>query len=83
MIERKAVEQEKALLVGVIQPGMTVAVIHEHLDELELLANTAGAQVMGRVTQAVSKINPATFVGKRKAKQVINQAMELGVSLIL
>ena len=83
MIERKAVEQEKALLVGVIQPGMTAAVIHEHLDELELLANTAGAEVMGRVTQAVSRINPATFIGKGKAKQLINQATELGVKLIL
>ena len=83
MIERKAVEQEKALLVGVIQPGMTAAVIQEHLDELELLANTAGAEVLGRVTQAVSRINPATFIGKGKAKQLINQAMELGVKLIL
>ena len=83
MIERKAVEQEKALLVGVIQPGMTAAVIQEHLDELELLANTAGAEVMGRVTQAVSRINPATFIGKGKAKQLINQATELGVKLIL
>ena len=83
MIDRKAVEQEKALLVGVIQPGMTAAVIQEHLDELELLANTAGAEVMGRVTQAVSRINPATFIGKGKAKQLINQATELGVKLIL
>ena len=67
------IEREKALLVGVIQPGMTAAVIHEHLDELELLANTAGAEVMGRVTQAVSRINPATFIGKGKAKQLINR----------
>ena len=28
MIERKAVEQEKALLVGVIQPGMTTAPVY-------------------------------------------------------
>ena len=40
MIDRNSVEQEKALLVGVIQPGMTEALIHEHLDELELLADT-------------------------------------------
>mgnify|MGYP001178454953 CR=1 FL=1 len=83
MIEREQVEQEKALLVGVIQLGMTEALIHEHLDELELLAETAGAEVMGRITQRVSRINPSTFIGKGKADQLIKQAKELGVKLIL
>ena len=83
MIEKQAVDREKALLIGVIRPGMTENIIHEHLDELELLADTAGAEVVGRVTQKVSRINAATFLGKGKAKQVIDQAAALGVSLIL
>lgn len=83
MIDRNSVEQEKALLVGVIQPGMTEALIHEHLDELELLADTAGAEVVGRITQRVSKINAATFIGKGKADELLSQAEELGVKLIL
>ncbi|MBL50374.1 MAG: GTPase HflX [Candidatus Marinimicrobia bacterium] len=82
MINREQVEQERALLVGVVQPGMTDEIIHEHLDELELLANTAGAQIEGRITQRISKINPATFIGRGKADQIINQAKELGVKLI-
>jgi len=83
MIERNNVGQEKALLVGVIQPGMTESQIHEHLDELELLAETAGAKIAGRITQRVSKINPATFIGKGKAEELLNQAKELGVKLIV
>ena len=83
MIERNNVGQEKALLVGVIQPGMTESLIHEHLDELELLAETAGAKIAGRITQRVSKINPATFIGKGKAEELLNQAKELDVRLIV
>ncbi|MBT3608169.1 MAG: GTPase HflX, partial [Candidatus Marinimicrobia bacterium] len=83
MIERNNVGQEKALLVGVIQPGMTESQIHEHLDELELLAETAGAKIAGRITQRVSKINPATFIGKGKAEELLNQAKELNVKLIV
>ena len=83
MIERDNVEKEKALLVGAIQQGMTEAIIHEHLDELELLADTAGAEVVGRITQRVSKINAATFIGKGKADELLSQAEELGVKLIL
>ena len=83
MIERNNVDQEKALLVGVIQPGTTESQIHEHLDELELLAETAGAKIADRITQRVSKINPATFIGKGKAEELLNQAKELDVKLIL
>ncbi len=83
MIESNDVNQEKALLVGVIQPGTTESQIHEHLDELELLAETAGAKIAGRITQRVSKINPATFIGKGKAEEILNQAKELNVKLIL
>ena len=83
MIEGNNVDQEKALLVGVIQPGMTESLIHEHLDELELLAETAGAKIAGRITQRVSKINPATFIGKGKAEELLNQAKEMDVKLIV
>ena len=83
MINHNNVGHEKALLVGVIQSGMTEEIIHEHLDELELLAETAGAEILGRITQRVSKINPATFIGKGKAEELFTQADELGVTLIL
>ena len=83
MIKKKEITNEKALLIGVIKPGNTDEMIKEHLDELELLAQTAGAEVVGRITQRVSKINPATFIGKGKANQVIDQSKELDVRLII
>ena len=83
MIENQKIINEEALLVGVIQGQMTVDLIGEHLDELELLAKTAGAKVIGRITQKISKINPATFIGKGKANQLINQAKELKAKIII
>ena len=76
-------EPERAILVGVIQGKLDEHIIDEHLDEMELLADTAGAKVVGRVTQRLNTINPAYFVGKGKAEQIINQAKELGVSIVI
>ena len=83
MIINESISNERALIIGVIQPGVNDAVINEQLDELELLAQTAGAKVLGRITQKISKINPATFIGKGKAEQIIKKAQALDVSLIL
>ena len=74
---------EHAILIGVIHGKLDEFIIDEHLDEMELLADTAGAKVVGRVTQKLNKINPAYFVGKGKAEQIMNQAKELGVSLVI
>ena len=84
MIDRKeSNRRERAILVGVIHGKLDDLIIDEHLDEMELLADTAGAKVVGRVTQRLNKINPAYFVGKGKAEQIINQSKELGVSLVI
>ena len=83
MIERKEIANEKTILIGTIKPGETDKLIQEHLSELELLAETAGAEVIGKITQRISRINSATFIGKGKAKQIINQAIELDAKLII
>ena len=83
MIEKKEIANEKTILIGTIKPGDTDELIHEHLSELELLAETAGAEVIGKITQRISKINSATFIGKGKSMQIINQAIELNAKLII
>ena len=40
------------------------------LNELEELADTAGAQVVGRIVQNLVKHNPATFVGSGKLEEI-------------
>ena len=83
MIERVSVAHEKAVLVGVILPGMTKALMEEHLDELTLLAQTAGAEVVGRYIQRRDRINPTYLIGKGKAQQIVQQSQELDVQLII
>ena len=83
MIEKKEILNERTIIIGVIKPGDTDETINEHLDELELLAQTASAEVVGRITQKISKVNSATFIGKGKADQIIAQAKELEVKLII
>ena len=63
LIDNKIIQLEKVLLVGVIHRLSSENIVKEHLDELQLLVKTAGAKVMGRVTQKISRINPATFLG--------------------
>ena len=83
VIKLETKEMEKALIIGVILPGINESDVQNHLNELDLLLATAGAEVVGRVTQRLSKINAPFFVGKGKAEQIINQAKMLNVNLIL
>ncbi len=76
-------KKEKALLIGVIYEKLDQFKVEEHLSELELLATTAGAKVIGKITQKISRINPSYFIGSGKAEQIVKQAEELGASLII
>ena len=44
--------------------------VEDALDELELLADTAGAVVTDRVIQALPQVNAATYIGKGKVKEL-------------
>ena len=74
---------DKALLVGIILPQNNQIDIDNHLSELSLLAETAEIEVLGQITQKLVKVNPAFFVGKGKASQVIEQAKVLDANLII
>ena len=82
-MDHKISKQEKVLLVGVISQSNNESLVEEHIQELFLLANTAGAEVVGVITQKVSKINPATLIGAGKAKQIISQAEGIGAKIII
>ena len=76
-------KSENAFLVGVSYGDQTTEVVKEHLSELKMLAETAGAKVIGQITQKLRKINPQYFIGKGKALQIIEQAKILNVKLII
>ena len=76
-------QKENVLLVGVIYGRLNEEKVHEHLDELSLLTQTAGANVISRVTQKISKINPSFFIGKGKAEEIIKTAKDLKITTII
>lgn len=81
--ETKFPRSRRAFLVGLILPGQPGYVVEEHLDELAQLADTAGAEVVGRAVQARKAPDPATSIGKGKAEEVATAARELGADLLI
>jgi len=75
MIEKKKLEYEKAILIGVISQHQDEKKSKEYLDELEFLTYTAGGEAVKRFTQKLDVPNPKTFIGTGKLdeiKQYIN-----------
>jgi len=60
---------ERALLIGV-EMGQPVWSMADSLAELAQLADTAGVEVVGEVTQKLDAPNPATLVGKGKLEEI-------------
>ena len=61
---------ETAVLVGLITQNQDEAKTKEYLDELEFLADTAGAVVVKRFTQRVNGPSSVTYVGKGKLEEI-------------
>ena len=76
-------QKENVLLVGVIYGELDEEKVCEHLDELSLLAETAGGNVIRRFTQKISKVNSSYFIGKGKAEEIIRIAKDLKISSII
>ncbi|MCD6167526.1 GTPase HflX [bacterium] len=75
--------QEKAILVGIHRPFQPRWETEGYLDELALLADTAGAEVVGRIIQERRRIEPTTFIGKGKANFLANLVAQLGADLVI
>lgn len=61
---------ERAVLIGVVLQGQTEEKIVEYLDELEFLAQTAGATTIKRFIQKLSHPDSRTFIGSGKMKEI-------------
>ena len=66
--------REKIILVGVTLSGSTVEETDAHLHELSQLVETAGADVVGIVTQKRESPDPATYIGKGKVAELVELA---------
>lgn len=64
------VKAETAILVGLITNTQSEAKTKEYLDELEFLADTAGAVTVKRFTQKANGPSSVTYVGKGKLEEI-------------
>ena len=83
MIEHNIKEEERAVLVGLINDTQDEARSREYLDELAFLADTAGAVTVRRFTQKLDYPNPRTFVGKGKLEEIAKFVEENDISMVI
>ncbi len=66
----KVKDEERVVLVGLIQKDQTTEQVNEYLDELAFLAETAGAITVKRFTQKMLRPDSKTFLGKGKLEEI-------------
>lgn len=76
-------KQETAVLVGLINRSQNEDTAKEYLDELEFLADTAGAKVLKRYTQRLEHPDSRTFIGAGKLNDVRTYVLENAVDIVI
>ncbi|MBL7995605.1 GTPase HflX [bacterium] len=74
--------KERALLVGISHPHDTVPV-EDFLEELALLADTAGVDVVDTATQNLKNIDPSTYIGKGKVHEIAQKVFENNIQVVI
>lgn len=74
---------ERTAIVALITPGQDENKTGEYLDELEFLADTAGAVVVKRFTQRTDGPNPRTYVGKGKLEEIKKFVEDNEIGLVI
>ncbi len=75
--------KERCVLVGVSTRSVGREETEEYLDELALLADTAGAEVVARMSQDRERIDAATFIGKGKVEEIHQLVLEQGIQSVI
>ncbi|MCX6134700.1 MAG: GTPase HflX [Ignavibacteriales bacterium] len=75
--------KERCILVGVSTRAVGREETEEYLDELALLADTAGAEVFARISQDRDRIDAATFIGKGKVEEIQKLVEEQKIQLVI
>lgn len=75
--------EESCVLVAVVSGDMTEELAQEYLDELEFLAETAGAVTKRKFIQKIQKPNSKTYVGSGKLEEIKEYVSENGIDLVI
>lgn len=81
--QNKIAEDERAVLVSVLQPDQTEELVNEYLDELAFLAETAGAKTIKSFIQRLPNPDSRTFVGKGKLEEIRQYIVTHQVDLLI
>jgi GTP-binding protein HflX len=81
--QQKVKQEEKAVLVGLIQKEQTQEQVNEYLAELAFLAETAGAVAVKTFIQKLPHPDSRTFVGKGKLEEIKNYVQSKGIELLI
>lgn len=79
MLEKKDLDLEKVVLVGIVTKAQNNTQSKEYLDELEFLTHTAGGVVVKRFTQKMEIPNAKTFIGSGKMQQLQEYVKEFNI----
>src|SRR6187402_3684384 len=84
MIEtRPQKSRERALLIGLEKEGVSKWDLHDSLDELRELANSAGAEVVSTVTQKLQKPTAPYYIGRGKAELIKESCQDQQVTSVI
>ncbi|MBF0597027.1 GTPase HflX [Faecalibacter rhinopitheci] len=83
MLEKKEINYEKVVLIGLVTQKQSEEKLTEYMDELEFLTFTAGAEVSARFTQKVDKPDPKTFVGSGKLNEILDYVVENNIDTLI
>jgi GTP-binding protein HflX len=83
MIELAQHGKEKCILIGVPTRMNARSDVTESLEELGLLADTAGAEVVGHMIQERDRFEPATLIGKGKVEQLRRRLGDENIPLVI
>jgi GTP-binding protein HflX len=83
MIEISRKNIERAILVALNTREINRDIIEEHLNELEELALTAGAETIYRIIQERNSPDPAFYIGKGKAEQLVPIVEQYNIDIII
>jgi GTPase len=75
--------EEVCVLVGVISSDITEEIANEYLDELQFLAETAGAITQKKFLQKLQYPNPRTYVGTGKLDEIRDYIKEYEIGLVI
>lgn len=76
-------DPERALLVGIYGPEVLRWQAKEYIDELEMLAQTAGAETVDKVLQNRNQPDPGSYVGKGKLDELKAISGEMAIDTLI